>query len=282
VPGLTRVYLAGLSVQEVREFVIASARRELPVGFAETLFDQTEGNPLFLREIVRFLEQRGALSAEHEHAAVGIRIPEGIREVIGRRLNLLSPECNGVLALASVIGRDFGAELLLREATPLDREMLIEALDEAISAHVIEETAPGRYQFTHNLIRITLYDELRTAQRRQFHRVIGRAINHSTGPTLTRSCRNSLATFSWPETTTISTKPLRTRSAPANAPTRCSRSKMRPNSFKRHSIPWSSAPTWTRQSIAASCCCSAKRSVNRATFRRHSRCSGTQQGGRRR
>ena len=116
--------------------------------------------------------------------------------MIGRRLNLLSPGCNEVLALASVIGRDFAADVLLRAATPLDREMLIESLDEAILAHVIEETTPGRYQFTHNLIRMTLYDELRTTQRRQFHRAVGRAIESSTGPTSTRFCPNSPAIFS--------------------------------------------------------------------------------------
>src|SRR6266851_7004997 len=64
--------------------------------------------PLFLREIVRFLEQRGALGAGLDGAAGAlpraIRIPEGVTEVIGRRLNFLSAGCNEVLALASVIG----------------------------------------------------------------------------------------------------------------------------------------------------------------------------------
>ena len=54
--------------------------------------------------------------------------------------------------------------------------MLLEALDEAVAAHIVEETAAGRYQFTHNLIRMTLYDELRIARRRQFHRAVGNAI----------------------------------------------------------------------------------------------------------
>jgi DNA-binding CsgD family transcriptional regulator/plastocyanin len=79
-------------------------------------------------------------------------------------------------ALASVIGRDFAWELLLRAAAPLNEDMVLEALDEALAVHIVEETAAGRYQFTHNLIRITLYDELRIARRRQFHRVVGNAI----------------------------------------------------------------------------------------------------------
>ena len=147
-----------------------------PAGLAKTLHDQTEGNPLFLREIVRFLEQRGALGGGASDLPSAIRIPEGVTEVIGRRLNLLSAGCNEVLALASVIGRDFAWEVLLRAAAPLSEDMLLEALDEAVAAHIVEETAAGRYQFTHNLIRMTLYDELRIARRRQFHRAVGNAI----------------------------------------------------------------------------------------------------------
>jgi hypothetical protein len=65
-----------------------------------------------------------------------------------------------------MIGRDFAWEVLLRAAAPLSEDMLLEALDEAVAAHILEETAAGRYQFTHNLIRMTLYDELRIARRR--------------------------------------------------------------------------------------------------------------------
>jgi class 3 adenylate cyclase/ATP/maltotriose-dependent transcriptional regulator MalT len=183
--GLTRVAhfarlnLAGLSEEEVQAF-IAAAATTAPAGLAKTLHDQTEGNPLFLREIVRFLEQRGAIGAgqDSEIGALpsAIRIPEGVTEVIGRRLNFLSAGCNEVLALASVIGRDFAWEVLVRAAAPLSEDMLLEALDEAVAAHIVEETAAGRYQFTHNLIRMTLYDELRISRRRQFHRAVGNAI----------------------------------------------------------------------------------------------------------
>ncbi len=178
-PRFARVNLAGLSAEEVQAFV-AAAGTAAPAGLAKALHDQTEGNPLFLREIVRFLEQRGALAAglDPEKGALpaAMRIPEGVTEVIGRRLNLLSAGCNEVLALASVIGRDFAWEVLLRAAAPLGEDMLLEALDEAVAAHIVEEIAAGRYQFTHNLIRMTLYDELRIARRRQFHRAVGDAI----------------------------------------------------------------------------------------------------------
>ena len=173
VAHFSRLNLAGLSEEEVQAFV-AAAWTTAPAGLAKALHIQTEGNPLFLREIVRFLEQRGALGDAPFPSTM--RIPEGITEAIGRRLNLLSAGCNEVLALASVIGRDFAWEVLLRAGAPLTEDMLLEALDEAVAAHIVEETAAGRYQFTHNLIRMTLYDELRIARRRQFHRAVGNAI----------------------------------------------------------------------------------------------------------
>jgi predicted ATPase len=61
-PHFARLNLAGLSAEEVQAF-IAAAGTTAPAGLAKALYDQTEGNPLFLREIVRFLEQRGALGA---------------------------------------------------------------------------------------------------------------------------------------------------------------------------------------------------------------------------
>jgi class 3 adenylate cyclase len=173
-PNFARVNLTGLNDEEVQAF-IAAAGATVPTGLATTLHDQTEGNPLFLREIVRFLEQRGALGADGMSTAA-VRIPEGVTEVIGRRLNLLSAGCNEVLGLAAVIGRDFACEVLQRAAAPLSEDMILEALDEAAAAHVVEEVAPERYRFTHNLIRMTLYDELRIARRRQFHRAVGNAV----------------------------------------------------------------------------------------------------------
>jgi class 3 adenylate cyclase/DNA-binding NarL/FixJ family response regulator len=177
-PSFARVNLGGLNTEEMQAF-IAAAGTAVPPALAKTLHEQSEGNPLFLREIVRFLEQRSAVAAGPEaerSMAVAIRIPEGVTEVIGRRLNLLSAGCNEVLALASVIGRDFTWEVLMRAASPLSEDMLLEALDEAVAAHILEETAPERYRFAHNLIRVTLYDELRIARRRQSHRAVGNAI----------------------------------------------------------------------------------------------------------
>jgi len=180
VPHVSRINLPGLSPDEVQAFIAAAAGTPPPPWLARTLHQQTEGNPLFLREIVRFLKQRGVLTDELRAPGAVlppvIRIPEGVKEVIGRRLNLLSLTCNEALAIASVIGRDFSQDVLSGAAAPLGADAMLEALDEAVAAHIIDETDTGRYQFTHNLIRESLYDELRPAQRSRLHRAVGTTI----------------------------------------------------------------------------------------------------------
>jgi ATP/maltotriose-dependent transcriptional regulator MalT len=178
VPHTLRLLLSGLGAEDVRRFVTAAAGIVPPVWLTSAIHVQTEGNPLFVREVVRFLAQEGHFSGAMLAGSTSrtIRLPEGVREVIGRRLNLLSPACNGILALAAVIGREFMLDVLVRASQPRTEETILEALDEAVEAHIVEELAQGLYQFTHGLVRITLYDELRTGQRRRMHHAVGEAL----------------------------------------------------------------------------------------------------------
>jgi DNA-binding CsgD family transcriptional regulator/tetratricopeptide (TPR) repeat protein len=178
VPHVLRLHLSGLSAEDVRRFVATAAGMVPPAWLTTAIHGQTEGNPLFVREVVRFLADQGHFAASGTVAPPppAIRLPEGVREVIGRRLNLLSRPCNDVLAVAAVIGREFTLDVLLRATPDQAEDAVLEALDEALAARIIEETSPGRYQFTHALVRVTLYDELRTGQRRRLHHAVGEAV----------------------------------------------------------------------------------------------------------
>ena len=107
-----------------------------------------------------------------------MRIPEGVREVIGRRLNRLTDRCNETLTVAAVIGREFELRQLVRLVEDMSEDRLPEVLDEALSARVIEELprAVGRYECTPALIRQTVYDELSTTRRVQLSANILRTI----------------------------------------------------------------------------------------------------------
>lgn len=177
VPHAIRLHLSGLDIEDVGHFATTAAGMALPPWLTNAIHSQTEGNPLFVREVVHFLEQEGHLNlASAATIPPTIRLPEGIREAIGRRLNLLPATCNDVLATAAVIGHEFRLDVLTRASRPHTDNAVIEAIDQALAAHIVEETDPGLFQFTHTLLRITLYDELRTGERRRRHNAVGEAI----------------------------------------------------------------------------------------------------------
>ncbi|MCI0824856.1 MAG: protein kinase, partial [Chloroflexi bacterium] len=104
-----RVILRGLTQEDVGRFIEMTSGNSAPRGLTEAVHTQTEGNPLFVTEVVRLLVQEGELGAEkvRETDSWTIRIPQGVREVIGRRLNRLSQRCNEALTVASIVGREF-------------------------------------------------------------------------------------------------------------------------------------------------------------------------------
>ena len=181
-PRFQRLRLAGLSLGEASRFMAAASGRPLPPDLAAAVHGQTEGNPLFLGEITRFLVREGVLDEAAAAARAGLgpvlrRIPEGVKEVIGTRLNRLSPGCNAVLANAAAIGRAFSEEVLAALLDAGSEDALAGALEEALAAGVIEPAVePGCYQFNHALVRETLYDEIPPTRRARLHLRIGGAL----------------------------------------------------------------------------------------------------------
>jgi len=172
-----RIVLRGLTEQDVARFIEMTTGIKPPENLVRTVYQQTEGNPFFLSEIVRLLVVEGQLERPQVTSSSSIRIPEGVREVIGRRLDQLSDECNRILTTASVIGREFSLDAL-EPLSDVSGDQLLELLDEAMAARVINEMpqAIGQYSFVHALIRETLYDEISTARRVRFHRRIGEVL----------------------------------------------------------------------------------------------------------
>ncbi len=172
-----RILLRGLTERDVARFIELTAGRTPPEALVAAVYRETEGNPFFVNEIVRLLVADGRLERPEEVKSWSVTIPQGVREVVGRRLNHLSKECNGVLTVASVIGREFGLDALER-VSDLSGDRLLEMLEEAVAARVVAEVprAVGRYSFTHALIRETLYEELTTTRRVRLHRQIGEVL----------------------------------------------------------------------------------------------------------
>ena len=175
-----RMVLRGLGQEDVGKFIETSADITPQRGVVETIYGQTEGNPLFLTELVRLLQQEGELTQE---GLASVRMPEGTREVIGRRLDRLSGECNRALTIASVIGREFGLDQVDRLTDDLSGDRALEVLEEAVASGVLEEVEGevGRYRFSHALIQQTLVGELSTTRRVRLHARIAEVLEELYG-----------------------------------------------------------------------------------------------------
>ena len=187
-PGAERVKLGGLPEPAIAELAGRMLGRDLPPNAIQAIDHQTDGNPLFVIELLKVLiEETAAAGGE----PIAVRIPDGVREAIGRRLSRLSKRCNELLVVASVLGRHFNsAELAAAAGATL--EDVLESLGVARSAGIVESgnDAPGAYRFTHALIRETLYEEIPALDRLRWHGRAGDALAQIHGnaldPVLTR------------------------------------------------------------------------------------------------
>ncbi len=189
-PNYRRVLLRGLPEETINDLLTAmdpseegAARRE---ALAQALHQETEGNPFFIREVMAHLIETGKIARENGRwvgqvtSISELGIPEGVREVVGRRLSRLTEGCNGMLTLASTMAGGFSWEALKAICAEPEAELL-DLLEEALAAQLIMERkgeGGGRYDFTHALIRQTLYEELSTPRRVLLHRQIGEALEN--------------------------------------------------------------------------------------------------------
>ncbi|MDP9224759.1 MAG: AAA family ATPase, partial [Actinomycetota bacterium] len=180
-----RILLRGLSEDEISDFVATRSGVSPLPDLVAALHARTEGNPLFVTEVVRFLAEEGQLEpdAAITRSSWQARIPERAREVIGQRLNRLSEASMQALTLAAVIGRSFPFEQLRPLLDDLTEDQLVEALEEGLGFRLIEEIPDtvGRYQFAHALIRETLIGELSTARRVRLHARIAEVLEELYG-----------------------------------------------------------------------------------------------------
>lgn len=176
--GLERVTLGPLSRPETAELAASVQAGALPATVQAQLFEATEGHPLFVVEAVRAgldVGQRGPLALS--------ALPR-VQAVIAARLEQLSPQALGAAQLAATIGRAFEVQVL-RDASDLEEEGLVAALDELWQRAIIrEQPGVGGYDFTHDRLREGAYDSLSPARRRLLHRRVAQALERRHAPEL--------------------------------------------------------------------------------------------------
>ncbi|MDT7596589.1 MAG: hypothetical protein QOJ06_2135 [Pseudonocardiales bacterium] len=159
---VTRLPLGSLTVAEVSDML--ENRPDLAAGIHRL----TAGNPFFIRQLVRHLDETG-----EELDSAGV--PAGVTDVVRRRLSLLDAAGQQSLIIASVIGRWFELPVVARTAGLAEPDVL-RALEQAAAARLVAEAPDGRFSFVHDLVRKAVYDQLGPSRRARLHRWIGEAL----------------------------------------------------------------------------------------------------------
>jgi len=181
--GVERLSLSGLDDVGVAAIVEQASGRPLDeanLALARAVYEETEGNPFFVREVLRHLAETGAVERQEDGWTTRVPIdrlgiPEGVREVVGHRLSRLSGDTNHALRIAAVVGPEFELRVV-QAAGDVGEETLLGAVEEAAGARLITEVSATRFRFAHALVRATLYESLTAARKVILHRRVAEAI----------------------------------------------------------------------------------------------------------
>jgi tetratricopeptide (TPR) repeat protein len=185
-PDFEILALKGLKNSELVELLEMIADQDAPEALVQTLIVETEGNPLFIREVLLHLLEEGKILRDGEgwgsrFSVTELGIPEGVRSVIGRRLSKLSEEANRLLTVGACFKGAFSFEVAAAVAD-LDEDAALTAIDEALDAQLLRPgTTSEIFDFTHALIRHSLYSGLNPARRVRQHRRIAEAMERTWG-----------------------------------------------------------------------------------------------------
>jgi DNA-binding winged helix-turn-helix (wHTH) protein/tetratricopeptide (TPR) repeat protein len=182
----TRVKLEGLPRDEVAAMLNSLSGKSPPAAVVGKIFAETEGNPFFVEELFRHLEEEDRLYDSSGQFRAELKIgeldaPPSVRLVVARRLARLSDLTQRMLATAAVIGRFFSFEVL-QASSESDADSLLDAVEQAEKAGLIcsvVESAKPRFEFSHELIRQAVLAGLSAARRQRLHLEVAEAIERA-------------------------------------------------------------------------------------------------------
>ncbi|MEE2852463.1 MAG: BTAD domain-containing putative transcriptional regulator [Actinomycetota bacterium] len=154
-----RLTLSGLDEDDVTAYVAEAGYDDEELAHA--LASVTGGNPFFLIEALRHVDESGGVWDQST-------LPQGVREAVSRRLSRLPADTNKALAAAAVVGSRFALDLV-EQVVGTD---LIDAFDEARQAGIVIEEPGGYYRFNHAIVRQSLLAELASVRRMRLHQRI--------------------------------------------------------------------------------------------------------------
>ena len=180
-----RITLSGLEEAHVGKIIARQGKFTPSAQFVSKIFSHTEGNPLFVVEMIRLVAEEGLLNkdSQFELAEWPVRLPEGVREAISRRLIRLTDEAYQMLILAALIGRQFNLRQLLAVEPDYSGNELLNVLEGPLEARIVEGMpgVVGVFQFSHPLVQETFVAELSAVRKVRLHARIAVALESSYG-----------------------------------------------------------------------------------------------------
>ncbi|RMH21962.1 MAG: hypothetical protein D6696_04455 [Acidobacteria bacterium] len=179
-PRCRHLLLEPLSQPALRQLIAQQVGgQSLRDDLVARLYEATEGNPFFTRELLASLIESGGIQRDRsgswsllrEPGALADALPVSIHQAVEQRLERLAPELQRVLAVAAVLGRSFDYQDL--EALLGETDELEETIDALVRQGILEEerkTRGDRLRFVSGIVRDILYAGIPRRRRRALHR----------------------------------------------------------------------------------------------------------------
>ncbi|MCS7038855.1 MAG: AAA family ATPase [Caldilineales bacterium] len=184
---LSVIALSPLGAAETAALAASVAGRPLETEEANRIYRETEGNPLYVVEMVRAGLDRGRTEEDEETRSQGrergypvpptasLALPPKVRAVIEWRLAMLSPTAQELAQVGAVIGRRFSFDVLAR-ASAQDEMALVEGLDELWQRRIVRGEGTDTYNFSHEWIRAVAYETMGPIRRRAIHQRVAEVL----------------------------------------------------------------------------------------------------------
>lgn len=174
--------LEPLEQKEVAQLISHRMEKTIAPHLVELLYLRTGGNPFFVEEVLRLLQERKVIGPTEGGldltGSALLEMPESVKAVINERVERLGKNTVELLRMASVIGREFPLRLL-EEFAGQKEEHLIEVMDRCEGVALVHSRrglGEEKYAFTHDLLQEGLYESIGPARRRRYHRRIAQVI----------------------------------------------------------------------------------------------------------
>ena len=172
------IKLRGISREQITELIEQDIDpNDVQKEFCDRVYEQTKGNPLFVKQLIAMLKEEYAQSQEYESKIreTGIDLPRDMTEVLKRRFSKLNEDCLNILTMASFVGKDFTLETI-EKITGIEEKELREIAKNLIRKGLLKHLSnhgSDMYSFANVLFRDIIYEEVNPLKRRKIHGIVG-------------------------------------------------------------------------------------------------------------